>query len=341
MEKFLIIRLSSLGDIIHTLPSLAALRKKFPEASISWVVEKRGREILECVTGLDRIISLKPQGWKPVKKQFWSELAQLKGKIGDKSQIALDFQGLIKSAFIAFISRSSKRIGFGCQNLKEPLASLFYTHRPKKIPETIHVISKNLRLLTVLGIEEKSYDFPLTFSDDLFNGLRSKLSFLDYNPAKKLIVLNVGAGWETKRWPPEKWINLINLLPENDYFFLLLWGTGEEKALASTISWQTKVPLAPFLSLKEVMALLQQASLLISGDTFALQAACALACPVVGLFGPTNPQRNGPFRSQDKVAFHQLECSYCYKRRCSRLECLKKISAKEVAELSLQVLGRK
>jgi len=317
MENFLIIRLSSLGDIIHTLPALAALRKKFPKASISWVVEEKGQEILECVDGLNHIFTIKPQGWKPTKKQFWSELTKLKGKIANKKQTALDFQGLVKSAFISFLSHSSPRIGFRRQNLREPLASFFYTHRPEKIPETIHVISKNLRLLTVLGIKEENYEFPLSLADDLFQSVRAKLSRLGYNNNKKLIIFNVGAGWESKRWPAEKWIKLISILPKDGYFFLLLWGTKEEKASASAISQETDIPLAPFLSIKEVMVLLEQASLLISGDTFALQAACALACPVVGIFGPTNPQRNGPFRREDKVAFHRLECSYCYKRKCS------------------------
>lgn len=340
MENFLIIRLGSLGDIIHALPSLAALRKKFPKASISWVVEEKGKEILECVAGIDRIIPVRPQGWNPTKKQFWSEMSWLKGKISDKNQTALDFQGLVKSAFIAFLSRAQKRIGFHRKNLREPLASFFYTDRLEKIPENIHVISKNLRLLTVLGIEEEKYDFPLTLADDLLQGVEAKISSLGWKKDEKLVIFNVGAGWETKKWPAEKWIKLISRLPREGFFFLLLWGTEEEKASALTIGQQTNIPLAPFLTIKEVIALLGQVSLLISGDTFALQAACALARPVVGLFGPTHPQRNGPFRSQDKVAFHQLECSYCYKRKCSRLECMKKISAEEVAELSLQILKK-
>ncbi len=97
--------------------------------------------------------------------------------------------------------------------------------------------------------------------------------------------------------------------------------------------------MVPFLTVKEVMALVSKADLCISGDTFALQIACAMARPVVGIFGPTNPKRNGPFRSLDKVAFHELECSHCYKRKCEDLDCLNKISAEEVAALCQQSLG--
>lgn len=340
MENFLIIRLSSLGDIIHTLPAFSALRKNFPRAKISWIVEEKGKEILDHVPGIDRIITIRPAGWNVTKKDFWPEISRVRKEIYNKNQIALDFQGLVKSAFIAFLSRAQRRIGFHRKNLRELLASLFYTEKLEKIPETMHVISKNLMLLTRLGIREDKYEFPLFLAGDLLQAVKVKLKNLGYEEQKKLIILNVGAGWETKKWFAERWIRLIEKLTRNEFFFLLLWGTKEEKEVALTISQKTYVPLAPFLTLKEVMALVKMASLLISGDTFALQVACAFFRPVVGIFGPTNPQRNGPFSLNDKVAFHELECSYCYLRKCTSLECLKKITAQEVAELSLQLLEK-
>lgn len=340
MENFLIIRLSSLGDIIHTLPAFSALRKNFPEATISWIVEEKGKEILDLIPGIDRIITVRPAGWRINKREFWTEISHLKKQLSNKNQIAFDFQGLVKSGFIAFLSRAQKKIGFHRKNLKEPLASLFYTERLRNIPEHIHVITKNLMLLTRIGVHEKKYEFPLSLPDELFESIKEKLKGIGYDGQKKLIVFNIGAGWETKRWFPERWIQLIERLKKKEFFFLLLWGTEEEKAMALTVNKKTNVPLAPFLSLKEVMALAKKASLLISGDTFALQVACAFSRPVVGIFGPTNPRRNGPFSLQDRVAFHELECSYCYKRRCSSLECLKIITPEEVASFSLQVMEK-
>ncbi len=148
----------------------------------------------------------------------------------------------------------------------------------------------------------------------------------------------MGAAWETKRWFPEKWIKLIEIMKTKDFFSLLLWGNEEEKALADQVHKKTQVPLAPFLSLKEVMALIKESSLLVSGDTFALQVACAFSRPVVGIFGPSNPRRNGPFSPHDKVAIHEMECGNCYKRKCPTIECLKKITPQEVAALSHQLL---
>ena len=115
-------------------------------------------------------------------------------------------------------------------------------------------------------------------------------------------------------------------------FPLLLWGTEDERALAAEIREKTGVPFAPFLSIQETMALIAESALLVSGDTFALQMACALAVPVVGIFGPTNPRRNGPFLARDRVVYHEINCSLCYKRGCESLACMKAVTADEVAE---------
>jgi len=338
MDNFLIIRLSSLGDIIHTLPAFSALRKNFPEAKISWAAENKGREILDFVPGVDKIIVVHTEGWRINTKIFWSEISHLKKELKNENQIALDFQGLVKSGFITFLSAAQKRVGFHRKNLREPLAALFYTERLEEIPETIHVISKNLKLLTKIGLHEEKYEFPLALPDELSEAVKAKLRKIGCDEQKKLILFNLGAAWETKRWFPEKWVELIEMMKKKDFFSILLWGNEEEKALAVKVHEKTRVPLSPSFSLKEVMALVKESSLLISGDTFALQVACALFRPVVGIFGPSNPRRNGPFGSHDKVAFHEIECSYCYKRSCPSLECLKKITPQEVAELSLQLL---
>lgn len=338
MDNFLIIRLSSLGDIIHTLPAFSALRKSFPLAKISWLVEGKGKEILDLVPGIDRVIVARTKGWPLFSRKFWAEMSRLKKELKQDDAVALDFQGLLKSGFFAFLSGSKKRIGFHWKNLREPLAAMFYTERLEEIPETIHVIDKNLKLLTRIGIKEEKYDFPLSLPDELKEGVRLKLREIGYDQQKKLVILNLGAAWKTKRWFVENWIKLAGMLKERGLFLLLLWGNEQEKALAVQMQEKTAVPVSPFLTIKEVMALVKESSLLISGDTFALQAACALSRPVVGIFGPTNPGRNGPFSPKDKVAFHEIPCSFCYKRKCSKLECLKKISAEEVASLSLNIL---
>jgi lipopolysaccharide heptosyltransferase I len=324
MENFLIIRLSSLGDIVHALPAFAALRRKFPEAKISWAVEPKGKDILDFVPGLNEIIVVGSDGWRK--------------KLKNKDQTALDFQGLIKSGLIAFRSRARKRIGFDRKNLKEPLAALFYTDRIGEFPETEHVIRKNLALLTLLGIRDDQIEFPLNVSEELRSSVREITIRFGYRRDKKLALFNVGAAWETKRWNPEGWIKVLKDLKNEPIYPMLLWGTNPEKELALTVSEQTGVPLVPFLTIKEILALIKEAALVVSGDTFALQAASAFNVPVVGIFGPTNPARNGPFRTRDKAAYHELSCSLCYQKTCRSMECLKKITPEEVAFLVRQSL---
>lgn len=321
MDKFLIIRLSSLGDIIHTLPAFSALRRSFPAAKITWAVEEKGKEILDLVPGIDEVTVIDKKKW----------LGSVKN-IRSRDQAALDFQGLVKSALLAYLSRARRRIGFRRKNCKEPLASLFYTERPAPLPEEdMHVITKNLKLLTCLGIKEEKFDFPLSIPEELSRAVEAKLRETGLEKNKKLLLYNLGATWETKRWFPEKWSELISQTRFDDSFPLLLWGNEPERKLALAVKERTSVPLAPFLSIKEVIALIQRTSLLVSGDTFALQAACALIVPVVGLFGPTNPRRNGPFHPRDKVVFYKLDCNPCYKKSCSTLNCLHKIRSEDVA----------
>lgn len=340
MNRFLIIRLSSLGDIIHTLPAFSALRKNFQDAEITWVVEEKGKEILELVSGIDRIVPVTLKRWRIGSRRFWKDLSALKREIKNRNQIAIDFQGLVKSGFFAYLSKAKKRIGFHRKNLKEPPAALFYTDRLEEISEDVHVIRKNLKLVSLLGIEERAYDFPLTIPDELSKSISRILENLGYDGQKKLVLLNVGAAWVTKRWYPERWSRLIQELSDKETFLLLLWGNEEEREIAAQIGQETGVAMVPSLSLKEVVALVKETSLVVSGDTFALQVACAFSKPVVGLFGPTNPKRNGPFGAQDRVAFHELECSFCYKRDCSKLDCLERITPEEVATLCQESLEK-
>jgi heptosyltransferase-1 len=340
MKRFLIIRLSSLGDIIHTLPAYSALRKNFPEAKIWWLVETKGKEILDMVPGIDRVVPVSLKKWKPVSRRFWKELFGLRKEIRETDQVALDFQGLVKSGLFSFLSGAKRRLGFSRKNLREPLASIFYTESLEEVSEENHVIEKNLKLLSLLGIEENAYDFPLVLPGGLSDTIHEKLKKLGRDTEKKLVLLNVGAAWKSKRWFVDRWIRLIRTIGSEKIFPVLLWGNEEEKEEAARISQVTGVPLAPEMTLAEVMALIKDASLLVSGDTFALQVGCAFSRPVVGLFGPTNPRRNGPFRAEDRVIHPRMECGNCYKRVCSSMECLDKITVEQVAAACLELLEK-
>jgi heptosyltransferase-1 len=336
MESFLIIRLSSLGDIIHTLPAYSALRKHRPEAHIAWLVERTGRDILDMVDGIDSIITVRDPAEEggPVTK-----LKTLRRKAARPNLIAVDFQGLLKSALYARFSGARERIGFHSSNCREKQAALFYTIKGEPVSEHIHVIRKNLSLLGRLGITEEDLDFPLSIPPGPRESVEDKLRGLaGYSDRKKVVIYNVGAAWETKRWYPDRWADVIQKTARPDAFPLILWGTPIEKAMAEEIHELSGAPTAPELDIREVLALVSRASLVISGDTFALQAAGAFSTPVVALFGPTNPRRNGPFGSHDRVVFHARECSLCYQRHCKDLKCMDSIRADEVAANAMEIM---
>jgi heptosyltransferase I len=325
MERFLIIRTSSLGDIIHTLPALAVLRKHRPQAEIRWVVGGKGRQILDWAVGLDGLVVTDEPGW----------IKSLRGR----EQTALDFQGLLKSGMIALESRARTRIGFHKKNLREPLARFFYTKQAAEFPETDHVIRKNISLLEPLGISDTMLEFPLRIPEDKRRAVRDRIRELGWDGARRIVLCNVGAAWPSKRWFPDRWSTVLGSLAPLDVFPLLLWGSEDERALAAEIWEKTGVPFVPFFSIQETMALIADSALLVSGDTFALQMACALAVPVVGIFGPTNPRRNGPLLARDRVLYHEIDCSHCYKRGCESLACLKAVGAGEVADAVRRALA--
>ena len=328
MDNFLIIRLSSLGDIIHALPAFAVLRKGFPEARVAWVVGKAGREILDLVPGIDEIIVRGDVGWFQ--------------KLRLRDRTAIDLQGLLKSAVLARLSGARRRIGFSGKNLKEPAAAMFYTERLAAIEESGHVIAKNIRLLERLGLKPDGtrYEFPLVIPETSRCRVASALERLGREPGRKIVLCNVGAAWETKRWPAERWIELLPMIARKDLFPVLLWGNASEKETAFAISDRTGVPAAPFFTIPEVMALIASSALLVSGDTFALQAACALDVPAVALFGPTDAKRNGPFRGRDRTAQAPMDCRPCWRRDCPTIACMGAISAADVGGLVREVLDR-
>ncbi len=327
---FLFIRLSSLGDIIHSLPAFACIREAHPDAHITWLVEEKGNQILELVPGIDLIVISSLKRHRLFSIRFFKELFHLKKTISRRNQTVLDFQGLIKSGLYAGMSRARSRYGFHPKNLKETAARIFYTQTLNPLPEFIHIIDKNLKLLSLAGIKAGSSRFPIHIPESLTREVSGKLISAGYHPGQVLVVFNVGAAWKTKQWPAERWVAVLNNISTEDVFPLILWGNHREKDTAEIIASASPGVTAPGLNLQEVMALLNKASLLVSGDTFALQAACALDRPVVALFGPTHPARNGPFRERDRIIFHPLDCSYCYKRQCRDMTCMKKITAEEV-----------
>ncbi|HYH06791.1 MAG TPA: glycosyltransferase family 9 protein [Thermoanaerobaculia bacterium] len=262
MKDVLVLRLSALGDVIHTIPAVAGLRNAHPHARIRWVVEAPYRELVEIVAGVEAV---------PVRlKKRELSLQAMKG-----SDTAIDFQGLIKSAALAWLSGAKRRIGFDRHAIREKPALLF-TNDKVHVDTTKHVIEQNLQLAGVAYTEGHWRAYPTEVAG--FGGD---------------IVLLPGAGKPNKLWPVERFRELAQRLGPRA---LVVWGPGERE-LAEAIGAR----MAPPTNLRELAWLLAHAQLVIGADTGPLHLAEALGTKVVGLYGPTDPRRNGPYRQLHHV----------------------------------------
>jgi heptosyltransferase-1 len=315
----LIVRLGALGDVVHTIPAAAALRAAFPSAHIDWLVDARHRAIVDLVTAIDRSITLErptPSGWSKA--------------IGILRQVhydvALDLQGLLKSAVLARASGAARVVGFSIWHLREKTARPFYSDVHD--PDGGHVIAKNLRLLRALGVNDEEVRFPIADTPSAaLDAVRHRIG------PRPFALINAGAAWPNKRWPPERFGQLAAFLREECGLQpVILWGPGEELLAAQvTASASATAIEAPRTSVTDLVALARASSLVISGDTGPLHIATAVGTPTVSLFGPTDPQRNGPFDEADVAVSRYDACGCHYDRRCHQSQwCLDSVQVAEV-----------
>ncbi len=316
-------RLGSLGDLVHTLPAVAALRRAFPDADIDWLVDAPHREFLELVPILTGLVVLERRGaggWLEARRRMRER----------RYDLALDFQGLLKSAALARLSGARDVLGFDRVALREPQAAWFYRER---IPVNVrgHVIEKNLQLAEAAGATRAPLEFPIRPVQSA-----NIEAFIGSLPAPFALV-NPGAAWPNKRWPPDRLAAIArHLRDRHGLASVVLWGPGEAEAANAVVGAAAGAAhLAPPTGLRDVIALAQGARLMISGDTGPLHITSALGVPAVALFGPTDAARNGPWDPEDVSLSRYDGCSCHYQRRCTRDPsswCLGTISTGEVVQ---------
>jgi len=324
--RILIVKLGSIGDIVHTLPALAALRAAMPQAEISWVVERRSSEILKDNPLLDRLIEVDT---KALRRGLMSgetlraprqQLRRLRASAFD---IALDFQGLLKSASIARLSGARRVFGYSRSGLREPASTVFLSKRIA-IPPHTHIIRKGLLLLQgALGIPVPA---ELSFPIGVDASAEAEAEQAAGNTAENFAILNPGGGWPTKLWSAEKFGGLADLLWANyGMRSLVTYGPGELE-LAETVRRASRsekaVPVN--LSLKGFYSLAKRARVYVGGDTGPTHIAVAAGAPIVGLFGPTEWWRNGsPYSEDICVERNDIDCRVdCHRRSCSKWICM-------------------
>jgi lipopolysaccharide heptosyltransferase I len=329
-SRFLLIRLGSLGDIIHALPAASALRDTFPAARIDWAVEPRWTRLLEGNPDISEVIS--------VDRKSAAGIAGTVGRLRSaKYTCAIDFQALYKSAILGYSSGAARRVGFQSSYAREGLAVLFYTDRLN--PRGPHKVDHNLTLVEHVGARKSEVRFPLGIRPEDEDRVTSEL---DAHGLKEYFVLNPGGGWQSKCWPAERYGVLHRRLKERlGLGGVVSVGPGEEHLAQRVIEAAGDLPPGVLsLGLGPLMSLLKRAKFVVSADTGPLHLASALGAPVVGLFGPTDPSRNGPYSSRDIAIRNPRGCETTYRRGRDYASSMLSITVDQVFAAALRRLER-
>jgi heptosyltransferase-1 len=333
--RILIVKLGSIGDIVHALPALAAMKHGLPSAHISWAVESRSAEILRNNPLIDRLIELDTRSLRSngsVEEYLKGLRAQIGGLRQNKYDVAIDVQGLMKSAMVAKLSGAKKRFGFAGKALREPASRILLTDAVRISPTT-HIVRKNLLLArAAVGVDiSRPPEFPIHVSNDQSNEADAVIARV----GPRFAILNPGGGWPTKLWNAANYGRLADLLWETFRMASVVTsGPGEERLAAAVIDASTTGKVFPAqLSLKGFFALARSASIYIGGDTGPTHLAVAARTPVVGIFGPTEWWRNGSINPDDIcVDRTDIGCRIdCHRRSCSNWICMD-ISVERVFE---------
>jgi len=325
--RILIVKLGSIGDILHTLPALAEIRSEMPNAEINWVAEKRSAEVLRENPAIDRLIEIETKNLRP-NGSADSLLQNLRGQLGalrkGKYEIAIDFQGLLKSAVVAKLSGAKTRWGFAGRALREPASRIFLTDTVR-VPGHTHVIRKNLLLAReALGLDAsgRSLEFPVNVPPAAIEEADAIIERV----GPRFAILNPAGGWVTKLWDARKFGQLADRLwNELRLTSVIVSGPNEgDLARQAFESAKTGKVLSTKPSLKGFFELAKHAAIYVGGDTGPTHLAIAAGAPMVGLFGPTEWWRNGSLNPADIcVERSDIGCRVdCHRRTCSNWICM-------------------
>ncbi|MDQ1351499.1 MAG: hypothetical protein QG657_1803 [Acidobacteriota bacterium] len=357
-KNIAILRLSALGDIIHTMRAFTLLREAYPHAKISWFVEPVGARLLKNFQGIDQVIEtdFKQKGLANKIREI-KRIRSLFGKT-KTFDLVLDFQGLLKSALLARLLDGKVTVGFHKKNLREPLARFFYQRTVNffyengrddladpagHINHAHHVVLKNIHLANFNGRIAALTPPPLEMDWD-----RVKVQLADLSPWEKdvreflarhglvdhnFLALNVGGGWESKLLFPGQYIDIVNGVREKyGCRAVILWGNEKEQKVAQEVSQKTGAVMADFFNFSQLLLFLRCARVLVSGDSLPLHLADLVRTPSVGIFTATSPFRNGSLLPGSISIYEKLPCGFCYKKKCGTIDCIKNLKIDKIIQ---------
>lgn len=324
-DKILLVRMGALGDIVHALPAQQLLARRLPQAEIHWLAEPHYAPMLRCVPGLHRVWEADTKRWRrgPL---HWEGFPNLVRRLrAEGFDLAFDFQGLFKSALLTWLSGTMQIWGFKPERFKEKGCDWFYTAAIEGEADlSRHVIETNIRLVgQVVGHADTDPRIELSIPQPDRDYIHSRLRGLRLD-GQAPVLINPGAGWETKLWPASHYARLSLRIEERlGLPVVFTYGPGEEPLLEEIRRVRAGRPTRAFDStIVQLAELCRRSRLMVAGDSGPMHLAVAVGTPVVAVMGPTDPRRNGPANPEDEVVKRNLPCSNSYKRRCNQFICM-------------------
>ena len=325
-RKILIIKPSALGDIVHTLPFLAAVHNRFPEAEIHWVVARGLHRFLEGHPMITKLWIMDKDIWKKISRLHKSvpEIIHFgRALAAERFDISIDLSGLLRSGLITWAAGANERLGFSDSDEGSPL---FYTHKIRG-GTNIHAIDRYLKLARLMGCDVSKVEHPMP----PIVGKISENSFL----SEQFCIIAPSAGKEANKWPAERFGQLAAGLPIRS---VVISNRADAPVVDEVVaaSGGKAISMAGKTGLKELAALISRAEFFISNDTGPMHIAAALGIPVFAIFGPANPVRTGPYGCNHTIINKELSCAPCYRQNpCSHWSCMKDLSVTEVRDTIL------
>lgn len=337
--NILIVKLSAIGDVIHTLPALNAIRKQYPEAHITWLIEEEASSIIEGHRALDQILVSKRKKWAKefISASWWHALKEayafIKQLRNTRYDLIFDFHGLLKSGILIWLAKGNRKIGYGRGMAHQECSYLFLNERIPSVSMENHALIINMMMLKAIGIQtdEITYDMPVSSADH--RAAELLLEQHGIRPSEPVAAINPVAKWETKLWSNRSFSELADRMIEQFNARIIFTGSSSDRKVITEIISNMKHSAHDFSGqtpLKTLAALYTKIDFLVSTDTGPMHICAAMGTPVVALFGPTAPWRTGPFGPIHKVIRADLKCSPCFKRACDTRECMNQISVEMV-----------
>jgi lipopolysaccharide heptosyltransferase I len=334
--RILIVRTSALGDVVHALPVLTALRRHLPEARIAWVVEEAMAPVLAEHPDLDELLVVRLRRWRRLSAQGLRELGGFLSALERYApEVVLDLMGNHKAGFISALTLADRRIGAARKHRREPSSAVWISQ--PVVPRGTHAVDRMLSLLDALGLPAEPADFG--GEKLLTEEPAAAREWLEHHP-KPFVLLHPGAGWANKRYPPEWWGQAAQILRTQTGLPTWVAAAHGEEDLAGGVeaAGGGAVRIVPAPDLATLAALIRRARLMMGGDSGPIHLAHALGTPVLMLMGPTDPQRHGPYAAPDRALYKRLPCSFCYQRLEEPKACLLEIPPHRVAERAAELL---